>query len=107
MNNKTEWSTQDEDILTFIKNKKAEGHIIYDTIAGLYGGPVKDFIKQPAEGILYDLNRDTITTETLAKAGQLGVRWINDYAVATTVEALKNRIEELEKELGRLIYERF
>lgn len=54
--------------------------------------PIKEFIKQPTEGMLYDLNR----SETVVLTFLPDPRWVNDYAVAKVIAELKNRIKELE-----------
>ena len=54
--------------------------------------PIADFIKQPADGILYDLNRNESTVLTFLP----DPKWINDFAVAQVIRALKKRIDELE-----------
>ena len=56
---------------------------------------IKEFIKQPADGILYDLNRDEATILTFIE----DPKWVNDYAVCKVIRALKNRIKELEKQI--------
>ncbi len=82
----------DEKTKDYILKKKNEGIVCFMTFDGLYSAKVDDFIKQPADGILYDLNRDMATTLTIMPEK----RWINDIAVAVTVVALKKRIDELE-----------
>jgi len=72
-----------------------KGNIIVVTIEGLQGMPLKEFIKQPADGILYDLNRDEATILTFIE----DPKWVNDYAVCKVIRALKNRIKELEKQI--------
>lgn len=76
----------------FIREKEKEGKICLMTYEGLMTCDLNEFINQPAEGILYDLNRDRATTLTLASEEDL--RWINDYAVAVVITKLK---EELKK----------
>jgi len=82
----------DEKTKKFILKKRWEGIVCFMTFDGLYNAKVDDFIKQPADGILYDLNRDIATTLTIMPEK----RWINDLAVAVTITALKKRIDELE-----------
>ena len=84
----------DEETTKLILKKRDEGKVCFMTFDGLYNAPVDEFIKQPAEGILYDLNRGIETTLTIMPEK----RWINDFAVAVTIVALKKRIDELEKE---------
>ena len=74
--------------------KNFEGKVCFMTFEGLYSANVDEWIKQPAEGILYDLNRGIETTLTIMPEK----RWINDIAVAVTITALKKRIAELEEE---------
>lgn len=79
-----------------IKNKILEeykkGNIVVAGIEGLQGMPISEFIKQPVEGMLYDLNRNEAIVLTFLP----DPKWINDYAVAQVIRALKNRIDELE-----------
>jgi len=95
-------------VLDEIRKQEGEGKVVFLTVEGFMGGELESFIQQPAEGILYDLNRDKITTITLAEAGEIGKRWVNDYAVAVVIEYMHNeiqrlneRIEELESEKGK------
>ena len=69
-----------------------KGNIVLSSIEGLQVMPLISFIKQPVEGILYDLNR----TEAVILTFLDDPKWVNDYAVAQVILALKNRIEELE-----------
>lgn len=82
----------DEKTKEYILKKRSEGVVCFITFDGMYGAKADEFIKQPAEGILYDLNRDIATTLTIMPEK----RWINDLAVAVTIIALKKRIDELE-----------
>lgn len=75
-----------------ILKESKKGNIIVAGIDGLQIMNLKKFIKQPAEGMLYDLNRDEATILTFID----NPKWINDYAVAQTIRELKNRIKELE-----------
>ena len=84
----------DEKTKELILKKRGEGIVCFMALDGLYQAKADEFIKQPAEGILYDLNRGMETTLTIMPEK----RWINDLAVAVTIVALKKRIDELEKE---------
>ena len=72
-------------------------NIVVAGIDGLQGIPIKEFIKQPVEGMLYDLNRDEATVLTLID----NPKWVNDYAVSKVIVALKKRIKELEEQLTK------
>ena len=75
-----------------------KGNIVVAGVDGLQGMPIKEFIKQPVEGMLYDLNRDAATILTFIDNNP---KWVNDYAVMTVIIELKNRIKELEEQLTK------
>jgi len=93
----------DKDIYTIyqdILDHRGNNQIIVLSVEGPLTKGLRDFINQSADSILYDLNRDEATTVTLAKSGELDIRFINDLAVATTIIALKDRIEYLERTMA-------
>ena len=71
------------------------GNICYmDFDGNIMSASTQNFIQQPADGILYDLNR-------LEECISEGVRWVNDFGMAKTVRVLKDRIATLEVELAK------
>lgn len=76
-----------------VLEKFKAGKIVFATFEGFMEADIKNFIKQPADGILYDLNRNEATVLTFIEDR----KWVNDFAVAKTIRALKERIEELEQ----------
>lgn len=85
---------REELIELLIRNTQA-GRVTLDREDGLVSMPVDEFIKQHADGILYDLNRDEATCLTFIDKPT----WINNYACAVVIKALKKKIEELENKL--------
>jgi hypothetical protein len=81
-----------EDIKNKILEEYKKGNIVISTIEGLQRIPLYEFIEQDVEGMLYDLNR----SESVVLTFMPDPKWVNDYAVAKVIRALKNRIEELE-----------
>lgn len=82
------------DIKDIIRDESKKGNIVILTEEGIKVGSVQEFIKQPASGILYDLNRlEEVTMMFIDDPKR-----INDYACAMVIRALKDRIEELEKQ---------
>jgi len=81
-----------EEIKDKILEEYKKGNIVVAGIEGLQAMPIKEFIKQPTEGMLYDLNR----SETVVLTFLPDPKWVNDYAVAKVIAELKNRIKELE-----------
>jgi hypothetical protein len=69
-----------------------EGNIVVSCFDGLKKMELSEFIKQPVDGLLYDLNRCESVVLTFIK----DKKWMNDYAVAKVIRALKKRIDELE-----------
>lgn len=65
-----------------------KGNIVYATSEGLAVVPLEEFIKQPASGILYDLNRLPEVVLTFID----DPKWVNDYAVAVIITKLREKI---------------
>jgi hypothetical protein len=77
-----------------ILEKRKEDKLVYATHEGFISVDIDEFIKQPVDGILYDLNRLEEVTLTFID----DPKWVNDFAVALIIRRLKKRIAELEKE---------
>ena len=75
-------------LIELIREKEKEGKICVRTIEGLEAIDLNEVIKQPTEGLLYDLNRDKATILTL-----MDDKWINDYACALVIERLKEHYD--------------
>lgn len=73
-----------------VLSEYAKGNIVVATFEGLQAMPIKDFIEQPTEGILYDLNRLEAVVLTFIH----DPKWINDYAVAKVIQLLKSKLSE-------------
>lgn len=90
-----------DEIINLILEKAKENKVCYMTIEGVAIQNLDSFIKQPIDGILYDLNRDKSVILTHLR-NENYMKWINDYAVAMTIEYLKNKVETLEKEISEM-----
>ena len=66
-----------------------KGNIVVSTVDGLKIAPLKEIIKQPTSGLLYDLNRDEATILTLID----DPKWVNDYACMMVIRELKKQVE--------------
>lgn len=80
------------EIKEIVLREYEKGNIVVLTVDGTQMMPIKEFIEQPIDGILYDLNRDEATVYSMLSSP----KWINDFAVCKVIRALKARIEELE-----------
>lgn len=78
-----------KDIVTTEYDK---GNVVFATVDGFAIANIDEFIKQPVDGILYDLNRDELTVLTWIDEP----KWVNDYAVCKVIRKLKDTIETLE-----------
>ena len=74
-----------EDLKNIILEKAKEGKIVIHTLDGLQAVGIEDFISQPTDGLLYDLNRDRATVLTFID----DPKWINDFAVSIVITKLK------------------
>ena len=91
-----------KEVLDELRKQKKDGNIVFLTWDGFKASPLEDFITQPADGILYDLNRLEEVTTTLAEADKIDKRWVNDYAVATIIRFLYKEMSALKAERDRL-----
>ena len=86
--------------IDFILAKKKEGKAVYYVSPKeLAVSALEDLCNQPADGVLYDLNRDEASI--LAFAGEDNPYWVNNYATAQVIRYLKGRVDELEKQLTK------
>ena len=69
-----------------------KGNICYRNIEGVFSQKIEDFIKQPLEGMLYDINRDRGTVMTFLD----DPKWINDFALTVLLEYYYNKCKEYE-----------
>ena len=83
-----------QELLKKIIQEEKSTNVCIMTAEGMKKTPINNFINQSAESILYDLNRDKVTTITIAKTAK-GKRWINDYATAVVIENLKKEYDKL------------
>lgn len=85
-----------EEIKKLVLAEYEAGNIVVSTHDGFANAKLCEIIKQPSDGLLYDLNRSEEVILTFID----DPKWINDFACAKVIRALKDRIEELEKEKG-------
>jgi hypothetical protein len=62
-----------------------KGHIVFIGIEGPMVANLEEFVKQPVDGILYDLNRSPEVVLTFIDDS----KWVNDYAVSLVIKKLK------------------
>ena len=78
-----------EELKDLILKKEQEGKIVFQTVSGLASCDINEFIKQPVDGMLYDLNRMREVIFTYIE----DPKWVNDYAVALVIRKLKKMVD--------------
>ena len=88
--------TKEKEIIESIRDKVLaewdKGNLVYADIEGLKSIKLDDFIKQPLDGMLYDINRDTATILTFIDEP----KWVNDFALTKMLEYYYNKCKEYE-----------
>lgn len=85
-----------KELADFILERAKENKVVFRTFDGLCEINIDDFLAQPTEGLLYDLNRDAVTVMSWIDSDE-NTKWVNDYAVMLVITRLKERVETLEK----------
>ena len=81
-----------------ILEKRKEGKLVVATHEGFMSVDIKEFIKQPVDGILYDLNRLEEVSLTFID----DPKWVNDFAVALTIRELYAENVKLKEYVAQL-----
>ena len=80
-----------EELRELILKKEEEGMVVFMTAEGPHEADLENFIKQPTEGLLYDLNRDRNTV--LAFIDDPNMKWVNDFAVNLVITKIKEKLQ--------------
>ena len=87
--------TKDEELREMVLSARKDGKVVMWVLPDqLMTAPVAEFVRQPADGILWDLNRG----EECALSDK-SIRWVNDFAVAVTIRELVKQRDEAEAKL--------
>lgn len=78
------------DFKEIVLAEESKGNICILTSKGFVTAKLTEIIKQPTEGLLYDLNRDKMTVLTYIDHE----KWVNDYACGLVIAELKRQLEE-------------
>lgn len=83
-----------EQVRSIMQKCNEEGKIMFFNDEGICTQSYESFVSQPAEGVLYDLNRDIASSLTF-----FSERTINDIGAAMVIKKLMEENAELKKEI--------
>ena len=75
-----------------------KGNVVVSGIEGLQVAPLKEIIKQPLDGLLYDLNRSEEVILTFINEP----KWINDYALVQVLREFKSQLDAKDERISFL-----
>ena len=81
------------ELIDLIKQELEKGNVVYRDIEGLHSIKLSDIVNQPADGILYDLNRN----EAVILQFIDDPKWVNDFACAQVIRYLKKELDDFKK----------
>jgi hypothetical protein len=88
--------TKEKEMFESIRDKVLaewdKGNLVYADIDGLRSIKFEEFIKQPLEGMLYDVNRCLPVILTYID----DPKWVNDFALTKLLEYYYNKCKEYE-----------
>ena len=73
-----------DDVKEYILSERAAGNVVVWRMGQLASMPLDQFVSQPADGILYDLNR----LEEVCLTFIDDRKWVNDFAAAQVIRKL-------------------
>lgn len=76
-------------IASMIQDEFNNGNLCVITIDGIMKCNFEAFMKQPINGILYDINRSELTI----LADKSNHRWVNDFAAVKVIRELHRQLE--------------
>lgn len=81
-----------------VLEEREKGNVVFLAVDTIMTAPVREIVKQPADGLLWDLNRDEATALSLMDHESM-IHWVNNFAVSLVIRELKSQIDQLEKAL--------
>jgi hypothetical protein len=84
-----------EELKRFVMDEWEKGNIVFRSIEGLHKQKIEEFVRQPIEGQLYDINRDFATCFAFVDE-PMGV---NNFASMVLLRYYYDKCKELEEKL--------
>lgn len=85
--------TRKDEVRKIVLENAKDNKIVIMGIEGLMSMDIDEFIKQPLDGILYDLNRSPEVIMTFID----DPKWVNDYAVYLVIKKLWELVNSTER----------
>ena len=82
-----------ESLKDLVLRRARVGDVIFRTHDDFRIAALDEFIEQPTEGLLYDLNRDRASVLSFID----DPKWVNDFAVSLVIERLKDKLSEIDQ----------
>lgn len=77
--------------------ERNKGNVVFLALDEILSTPVKEIVKQPVDGLLWDLNRDEATALMFMDREGMA-HWVNNFAVSLVIRELKAQLSRLEAE---------
>jgi len=81
-----------------VLEEQDKGNVVFLCVDSVIVAPIKEIVKQPTDGLLWDLNRDRVTALTFMDQEGM-IHWVNNFAVALVIRELKSQVAQLKAEL--------
>jgi 3-deoxy-D-manno-octulosonate 8-phosphate phosphatase KdsC-like HAD superfamily phosphatase len=89
---------KEKSIKEIVLEQAKNNRVVFTTIEGFMSADVEEFITQPVDGILYDLNRLPEVVLTYID----DIKWVNDFAVQLVIKKLYKVMQEKNTENEQL-----
>jgi hypothetical protein len=84
-----------------VLEERKKGNVVYLALDAILSAPVKEIIKQPTDGLLWDLNRDEVTALSFMDEEGM-IHWVNNFAVALVIKELKSQLTQIESQIDAM-----
>ena len=79
-----------------VLSERKKGNVVFQALPGQFMTvSLDEFVKQPVDGLLYDLNR----LEEVVLTFIADPKWVNDFAVAQVIRKLKSQLASARREM--------
>jgi uncharacterized small protein (DUF1192 family) len=84
-----------------VLKERKKGNVVYLALDAVMIAPVAEIVKQPVDGLLWDLNRLEEVALTFMD-DPANPTWVNNFAVALVIRELHGQVAALQAEVARL-----